>query len=352
MDEKSFQSGALPDVRPVEERERDFHFEEIVAGADPVAWSEKKKEQWRKFPIFNQNGSGSCVAQTMAKELGILRWLKDGLYVHFSATDIYQQRINKNSGGMGAADVHNIVKHKGATLEILCPSQNMTDAQMDAINVDGYKREISSVFKISNYVELPMRDIDTVASTIQKTRKGVMVWFYFKYDEWNDYPTIKVPNLSATAPSTIRHSVTAVDFALVNGKKSLIIEDSWGPNFGLSGQRVISEDFFKVRNFYAAYLTKFNFEEGTTPPPSHSFSIPMNFGDTNNEVKNLQDALRSLGHFPTNVASTGFYGSVTAKAVLEWQKKYNVDSLSSLEALAGRVFGPKSMQKMNQLLNN
>src|SRR3990167_10850265 len=127
----NFQSGAQIDVRSETEKSKDFKFNEIVAAVNPVNWVEKTQSDWRKFPIFNQDGSGSCVAQTEAKELGVMRFLKDGIYVHFSATDIYQQRSNKPAGGMGAIDARSIVKNSGATLEVLAPSQAMTDGQMD-----------------------------------------------------------------------------------------------------------------------------------------------------------------------------------------------------------------------------
>ena len=351
--EEQFKSGALPDTRSEEEKLKDFKFKEVVATANPVAWSVKTPDQFRKFPIYNQNGSGSCVAQSMAKEMGIMRWLKDGVYVHFSAADLYQQRSNKPTPGMIAVDAHDIARKNGVTLEILSPSQNMTDLQMDSLAVAAYKKQVGSVFKISNYVELPLMDIETVASVIQTTNKGVMVWFYFKYDEWTDYPTIKHANLNIDATGTLRHSVTAVDFAIVNGKKSIIIEDSWGPNFGLSGQRVISEDFFKKRNFYAAYLTQFKFDDPITPivpKPNHTFTKVMKFGDTSDDVRFLQDTLRFLGHYPINAASTGYYGAITSKAVLEFQKKYQVASVPELEALAGRTFGQTSLQKINALL--
>ena len=81
-------SGALIDTRTEAQKLKDLRFEEIVASANPVNWVEKSPSQWRKFPIFNQDGSGSCVAQTEAKELGIMRWLKDGVYV-ISAQPIF-----------------------------------------------------------------------------------------------------------------------------------------------------------------------------------------------------------------------------------------------------------------------
>jgi len=63
----------IPTLTP----EQDYQFEETVASVNPVDWVEKKESEWRSFPIYDQNGSGSCVAQTMAKMMGIMFWLKN-----------------------------------------------------------------------------------------------------------------------------------------------------------------------------------------------------------------------------------------------------------------------------------
>ena len=342
----AFQSGASIDTRSAEQKKKDWKFEEVVASAAPVNWVEKPQGQWRKFPIFSQNGSGSCVAQTEAKEMGILRWQKDGVYVHFSATAIYQQRINKPMGGMGAVDARQIISKGGATLEVLTPSQNMTDTQMDTTVVEPYKRSVGEVFKVPNYLELPSKNIDAVASTTQATGKGVMVWFYFKIDEWLDRPVVKYPTLEIAAPDTVRHSVTAVDFTLVNGVKCLIIEDSWGPGAGMSGQRIIDESFFNARNWYAGYLINFSFDVQPPTKPIHTFNVDMEFGQTNDEVVALQKCLQYEGLFPSNADTTGYYGAVTKKSVQDFQLKYVITTPGS--AGYGRV-GPKTRGKLNEL---
>lgn len=290
----------------------------------------------------------NCVAQTEAKELGMMRFLKDGNYVHFSATDIYFQRSNKPAGGMAAVDARNIIKNNGATLEVLVPSQNMNDAQMDAVVIEPYKREVGGVFKVPNYIELPAKDIETVASVIQTTGKGVMVWFYFKREEWTAHPIILDPNLKLEdLEANVRHSVTAVDFALVGGKKCLIIEDSWGTSFGVAGQRVIDEDFFKVRNWYAGYLVSFKFDTSSLPnKPQHTFLTDLEFGMVNGDVGALQDCLRFEGLFPINAQSTGYFGAITKKAVQGFQVKHAIVSAGG--AGYGRV-GPKTRAKLNEL---
>ena len=351
MSDTIFQSGALIDTRSEAEKLKDYKIEEVVASFAPVEWKEKSISERRKFPIFNQDGSGSCVAQTLAKLLGILYWQKNGSYVHFSATHIYQRRSNKPQGGMAGMNAFDIAR-EGVTLEELVPSQNMSDFQMDNMVIDQYKKDVGSVFKVPNAITLPTMDIDTIASVIQQTGKGVMVWFYFKNDEWTAHPTIKYPALNMNASDTGRHSVTAVDFCLVNGKKTLIIDDSWGSQYGIAGQREIDEDFFKVRNFFAAYPVNFVFDDQSqpsTPKPKYTFTKVLTFGMSNKDVSALQDILKYEGFFPLNSSSTGYYGAITAKGVLAWQKKYAIASDDELNSLAGRRVGEKTIEKLNSL---
>ena len=65
------QPGANLDTRSEAQKARDWKFEEVVAAANPVNWVEKPQAEWRRFPIYNQDGSGSCVAQTLRKMAGV-----------------------------------------------------------------------------------------------------------------------------------------------------------------------------------------------------------------------------------------------------------------------------------------
>jgi len=368
LTQKEFQSGAFPDTRKIEEKDTDIQFGEIVSAANPVNWVTKSQSAWRRFPIFNQDGSGSCVAQTMAKLFGILYWLKNRVYVHFSATHIYQRRVNKPAAGMGAVDVFNIAK-QGVTLEELVPSQSMTDAQMDTEIIPQYKQEVGKIFKVGEPVYLPILDIDTVASVIQTTGKGVMIWFYFKYEEWTDVPVVLDPALTAISPGTIRHSVAAVDFTLYNGEKAIIIEDSWGPNYGKSGQRVITEKFFKQRNFFAGYPMDFVFESQTSDPnkPKYNFMKDLSFIPWDDKLNRpldyakheaqkadviaLQNILKYEGFFPKNISSTGYYGALTKDSVYKYQTHHKVALQTELDSLMGRIVGPSTLAQLNKDYN-
>lgn len=336
--EEDFKNGALPDTRSEAEKAKDFKFEEIVTSVSPVVWKEKPPLTWRKFPIFNQNGSGSCVAQTMAKILGVMYWLKNNIYVHFSATHIYQRRANKPAGGMAGVDAFKIAQ-EGATLEVLTPSQDMTDTQMDNVKIEQYKEDVGKVFKLGNYIVGPTKDLETIASIIQTTGKAVMVWYYFKHSEWTDVPEVKFPDLELNGSTTSRHSVTAVDFTLYQGKKCLIIEDSWGPNFGKGGQRIITEDFHKVRNWFTAHPMTFKFEEGVIPPITPKITKTLKLGMTDPEVTTLQNILKAKGLFPLNVASSGYFGSITKKGVVDYQLSKGLT--------ADGIVGPATRAELN-----
>jgi len=352
--------GALLDERTEEEKQRDYKFEEMVTTAAPVTWIEKVEAAWRKFPIFDQNGSGSCVAQTMAKLLGVLFWLRYGEYVHFSATHIYQRRANRHLGaGMAGVDAFKIAQ-QGVTLEVLAPSQQMTDTEMDTFPVEQHAKLVGEQFRIPNYITITNPTIDTIASIIQQTQKAVMVWFYFSDGltpkEWpKKVPTIEHPDLSIVGPSTSRHSVSAVDFTMYKGKKALVIEDSWGVDSGYSGRRIVTEDFFKARNFFAAYPINFYFADNSHPvevKPVHTFSRTLLWSadyKIDAEVVKLQDCLKDDGSFPVNIESSGYYGNITAEAVLKFQRKWKVADEAELTELQGRRVGGKTIDKLNAL---
>lgn len=371
MDTTEIYQGANLDTRSQEAKDKDYHFGEIVASADPVNWVVKPRNEWRKFPIFDQDGSGSCVAQTMAKLMGIMYSLINGVYVHFSATHIYQRRSNKPAGGMGGDDVFNIAS-EGVTLEELVPSQSMNDAQMDGISIPQYKQDVGKIFKISkNRVILPIKDIEVVASVIQRTGKGVMAWTFWNYDEWTPVPKV-LRLLDLYASSTSRHSTAQVDFTLVDqtnlpeypeawGKKALIMDESWNKSVALDGQRVLTEDFFKVRNFYTAYPLTFVFEDGQNIPdttkPRFTFTKQLAFiswdmvkdqpadmvkhNIQKDEVVKLQDILKYEGYFPINTESTGYFGAITKKGVKLWQTKHGIEAVGEV--------GPITRAELNKI---
>lgn len=341
--------GVLLDTRPAEAKEADVMFGELVAKADPVEWREKPESEWRTFGDQNQNGQSSCVANAGRKALRINFKIGHNLDVDLSSLDIYRRRVNYPEGGMNAWDLWEILK-KGATLNDLLPSDGLSEAKANSAKVEPWMRTVGDVFKITAGVNLQRYDIDSIASVIQRTGKGVVLFYYFTAEEWSRKdPRVLVPTLQLQSASAyvLRHAVCAVDFTLINGVKHLVIDDS--ALFAGLSRRVISESFNKARNFYAGYPMNFVFGPAETGKPSHSFERDIPFGETSDEVIALQQCLAFDGVFPSNVTASGYYGSVTAAAVLAFQKKYQVADVGTLERLAGKNVGPSTRTALNKI---
>lgn len=368
--------GALDDNRPQSEKDKDYAIAETVGlpGLNPVEWVAKSRPvglqyvlnllTWRKFPVRNQDGSTSCVAQSMAKLLGILAYLRWGVFIVFSAGHIFMRRANKNIGngqGMGADDVYKIAQ-QGVTFEELMPSMNIDDTKMGALFESDLHKQVR--LSIGGWVWLPTGNIDAVASVIQTTKKGVMTWFKFHGDEWTNVPVV----LRENPPN--HHSVASVDLTLYDGEKSLPIDESWGDTYGFEGQRVIKESFYKVRNTHASYPIDFKFDSDSVPIPEKKlFSKVLTFiqidpntqevlpeflathKDQEADVVRLQNVLKKEGLFPSNIASSGLYHNLTRKAVKAFQIKYAVASIEELNEVDGKRVGDKTLSKLNEIYN-
>ena len=239
--------------------------------------------------------------------MGVYFKEKEGEWIDFSRTHVYQQRQNKPGEGMVPANAFKIAQ-KGVTLSALAPNKP-SDAEMDSYQVTDWKKKVAEPFAIGNYVFLPIKDIETAASTIWKTKKALVVCFFASVEEWRkEVPTIIDPTMTVST-AVVRHAVSAVDFTLYKGSKALIIEDS--AHFGGLNRRIITEDFFKARNTSCAYFINFKYDGGTKPKFEWT-------------VKSMQDCLKHYGSFPSNVDSTGNWYGVTDKAVKEFCLKEGI----------------------------
>ncbi len=347
--------GVVEDPRSEDEKAQDYQTEEVMklagvsAQAEPVIWIEKRPEQWRGFLLRDQNGSGSCVAQTGGKLLEIENKLEEPNIdlIQFSAYDIYDRRKNKPAAGMWGADALNICSKFGATTEVLLPSQRMTESQMNQpVQRTPEMISVAQKYRAGGYLQLPL-NIESIASFIQKTGKGVMIFVSFEYDEWTDVPTLKYPG-----DRSLRHSITAVEPILWQGKKALVIEDSWGKFNEWKGRRVLTEEFLNARLFFAGHLL--DLSNTPVPPspvkPKFHFTKHLVFGMRNDkEVVGLQKMLRFEGLFPSNVDFTGNFLQITAKAVKAWQINHGIMDFANEKDMRKIRFGQKSVALANNL---
>jgi len=310
-------TGALLDTRPPEQKTNDIHFSEIVASANAVNWITKDSTTWRTFPALNQYQTFMCGANSLSKAWGIYLSQKYGKYVQLSRGHIYQRRKNRPGAGMALYDMFDILK-QGATLEQLTGENIQSDDQADSLVVDQLEVAVGQGFATTGGVFLPS-DIDTIASVIQTTGKGVILTTYFTAGEWSKtFPTIVNTNLGSQDPSALRHFVVAVDFTLYNNQKCLIIEDSaW---FGGINRRIISEDWVTRRVVATGYLMTFKYAPQPTKPTYDGISIIS-----------AQKCLQADGDFPTNISFIENLGPITRQSLVKFQVKYGLPQTGALD---------------------
>lgn len=340
-------TGVTIDPRTMEEKDMDYDHGEIALGA-AVDWRNKPQEEWNKYPIRAQDGSGSCVAQSTAKLLGVENRRETNDFRIFSALDIYDRRETKPQSGMWAQDAFSIACKHGATFEELLPSQNLNEEKMNKpVTRTKEMLDIAQTYKAGGYVSISSLNIDDIAQVIA-SGKAVMLFVKFSADEWTDVPVAK------KLFTDLAHAVAAIDYTMWKGEKALIIDDSWGKFYGFDGQRVLTQSFLKKRCYYAGYLLDLSndWRKDVTPPakPKHYFSHNMYYGSRNNEeVKWLQKVLKYEQLFPQTADITGNYFQITAKAVLAWQRKHKVATDVELDSLAGETCGIKTLGALNDL---
>lgn len=319
--EENYQ-GAV-DTQTDAQKALNFKQSEFVTAPSPVLWTEKPQSMWRKFTIRNQNGSGTCVCQTYATELGILALQKYNAWLDFSASFPYQQRKYPSSSGCTSEDVYTIFPKIGDVFEKDMPSQLMHDEEVMEVPRPNYLADMARVFPAMR-IALPF-DFETIASTVQTTGKGVMVWFKFSNPEWTNIPQL-LPQ-----PITSGHSVTVVDFTLYQGKKYLVIQDSWGLQYAMEGLRLISEEYFNARCFLASYLMNFKLLEGAQPARPHF----------DGSIMSAQKCFKWEGLFPLNIAEVENWGNITRTACVAFQKRYGITPTGN--------FGPITKAKLTEL---
>lgn len=323
--------GLIPDPRSQEEKDKDYLHKEVAPMAVLLKW-DRDISGAPQYSHRDQDGSGSCVAQSGAKAIETDR--KEVISAH----PIYARRPNVPLPGMYLQAAGAIIRNQGTTTEILDPSQMLDEGKMDLpvtvpTPINGY------LYAFPNY-----KDIDEIATAIE-LYKHCLITFYGNGSEYNlAYKPVAIPN----APLNVAHCVCATYyFTDENGEKCLVIDDSWQT----TKTRVFTETYFKARGTGAIYLIP-PLPTPTPPKPIYHFTTPLLYGTMNNlGVKNLQDILKFENLFPLNVPSTGNYLQLTAKAVLQWQLKHQVDTPEILNSLQGRRVGEKTILKLNSLYN-
>jgi len=329
---QQFKTGLLPDDRKPEEREKDYLTCELLE-AEPITWIDF--EQWKQkpeiqkmlneLPVYDQNGSGSCVAQSIALIATINNWKEEGKAIKFSARGIYARRSNKPEEGMRFYDAAELFRKYGVVPEPILPSENLDENAMNRL--DDYLPSYDLIGKI--YAPKNYFWVNSFDEVVQVISKGYpcQIGVRFGQGEW-DYvvPQIRGNDLRWG------HSIIVLPFAYFTyqGKRAVLIQDSWGLR-GWNGRRILTEDWFQGARFMGGlwYEDINNFAVYNTSPaqlPKYQWTRDLYIGSRGEDVKMLQLALGMIkddqGYlFPLiSQIPTGYYGGLTRNAVLRYQK--------------------------------
>lgn len=347
-------TGLLEDDRSEEAKAKDYKAEEVLDTSSAVEWKHKDDDELKKYPIWSQNGAGACVAFTFAKVLGVEIFRNSKVWVDLSPAFFYQQRRNQNSAGMNTYDACEIADNIGTTLEALMPSQELTEAEINAVPQTQFAKNVAAAVAtaVESYFYLP-KNMDAVARVLDMD-KAVATSIFATSGEYRgkEVPVVKDRNLKRSEAS-ILHKVTITDRYLhPKYGKVFVVDDSWGMDAGKGGRRLFTEDWFMTRCTDLVYFDKFEFDNADSDRPTYTFTKPLEYSTTveyDADVVALQNILKYEGVFPSNVESSGYYGAITAKAVYAFQVKYAVASLAELNELGGKRVGGKTIAKLNEL---
>lgn len=311
--------GILPDPRSETEKAKDWRADELVsAGSITAKFRKVNKNEWKKYTLRDQDGSGSCVSQALAKGFEVLYKEKTGKTVMFSSTPIYQKRANKPAEGMYIHDAFGIAVKFGTCPEKDCPSQKMTNEQMDKATIPSNFEDLNNFLDAIAYLAMP-NDFDYIAAWVEKYG-WAQIHIAADRVSWSKaYPSLGSQNRG------VRHAVSVVDAIAYKGVQYLVIEDSWGKFGEFVGQRLLARDVFADMFTSGAGFTVLEYDV-TDVPKFAPFNTNMEYGQKSAEILRLQQYLQSRGYFPKDTECTGLYKDITALAVYNFQMAKKVAS--------------------------
>ena len=228
---KNIPNGVLPDPRPAEKQAVDFKH---IAGSIAITWKELDLTKLQLTSQRFQNGSSSCIWQSCASALEVLT----GKVI--SATPYFWRKNYPQPGG-SLQDGGDVFYNRYTTTELLSPSQNQSEAQMNQI------KQLTTFLGITGYTQPAIQDIDQIAEAIEGYKQCILTYGSSNV-EWLNLPA-NTPKYMGN-PVAWGHAICGLAYGLLNGTKTIVCRDSAVDG----GITYITESFHKARNSGALYF--------------------------------------------------------------------------------------------------
>lgn len=328
-----------------------------VSGATQIPSTHETKYN---FPKYNQYHQQSCVCFATARQLEIWE-SKQGLpYRKVSEAFIWihakkHDNLPLSSGtyniqGMKAVSEYGYVyADEWDKSPLLSQEEFAKDDIPQNIKDIAVTRKMNYASVQTSNVEEWNRAIYTYGATtcpIVLSKDWWTVNGVYNYD-------VQDPLQRPKYPLDYGHSMLAIGY---DGYDKRVV-NSWGETWsrdGIGGFSTLDYKPHSTAYFFISRVTK------ETPKPIQSTlpkvsdfiynSVLVKQGQKNENVRNLQIALRYLGFVSKDEFLTGYYGDITRQAVLSFQRKYMTKYLNEVERLKGSQVGPKTQLEIKKQL--
>lgn len=325
---KDLYRDAVPDTRLYIEKQKDY-----IYGQDVLLGFGNLGKRITKLPFepYDQQRTSACGAHAAAHA----RLLSEKKTTF--PLDWYRARSNYPSPGMFTKDVLSLAAHANETKVPKNRPKTLTEEYATSLplrNLFSNKRK-----ETYGYVQIKPFDADSVAEAVSNGYP-VVVSFFSTLNEWVEEMEVREFTTVFTAP--VRHFVDAIPNSLheKDGKLWISVVDS--ARQGGLVLRHLSLDFLSKRMWVGG-----GFTYKVTSKPTETKVVPdkrCEYGQENSDVLALQEFMFANG-LMDEIHMTGYYGNITAKAVLIWQLN-NIKDIPHHQLIqwGGHYWGPSSIK--------
>lgn len=315
----------------------------LPAGAASITPFKHKRPTKLGVTDFNQWYTSSCVFHaflTALEYMGIIT--KETLKSQLRA---YRKRINYPNEGSIGYDAWDQIRSGVSPLADFPTPEKMRESAANAMKLvmgDPVLKDKFNYFDITDYSRI---------ATYVASGKAVPIFIYATEDEWEkEYVDIEDDNLQIQN-AQVRHAITIMpegDFT-EDGVQRFAVHDS--AKFGKRGLRYLSLEFVLKRCYYAARIESKADPIVVEPPVVDRIpDVKCQLNDRGENVLALQRFLYDQGKLNAEYI-TGFYGALTAKAVLwyqleNWQKF--TSKIPEILDWKGEYWGDQSIATLNK----
>ena len=235
--------GSLVDTRSPFEKNGELHHTHLTGVTAPYQFKTIPQTQWKHYTQRNQDGNSGCTSYSSST----IYEANTGLVV--SARPPYANRPNKPQEGAIPAVMADLWIHPGTTSESLCPSDNLTESQIN-VPFTG-----TLPYEIQNKIIINVKDINELAESID-TYKAIAIDIAISWPEWTN--SKGSPKYIPGSIVVGGHQMAGIQPMIYNGKSGIMCQQSWGKDaysINNNGWVFFDQDFLFYRGTGAlAYI--------------------------------------------------------------------------------------------------